>query len=74
MAHGQPRLPGTDDPPMDVFAGLTSDVAFDVIRRDLADSALFGLRFRQNAGRALLMPRPDPGKRTPLWPRGINDS
>lgn len=61
------RLPGTDDPPMDVFAGLTSDVAFDVIRRDLADSALFGLRFRQNAGRALLMPRPDPGKRTPLW-------
>jgi ATP-dependent Lhr-like helicase len=28
---------------------------------------LFGLRFRQNAARALLMPRPDPGKRTPLW-------
>ena len=61
------RLPGTDDPPMDVFAGVTSDFAIDVIRRDLAESALFGLRFRQNAGRALLMPRPDPGKRTPLW-------
>ena len=28
---------------------------------------MFGLRFRQNAGRALLMPRPDPSKRTPLW-------
>ena len=61
------RLPGMDDPPLDVFRGLTSEVAFDLIRRDLADSALFGLRFRQNAGRALLMPRPDPSKRTPLW-------
>lgn len=61
------RLPGMDDPPMDVFAGVTSELAFDVIRRDLSDSPLFGLRFRQNAGRALLMPRPDPSKRTPLW-------
>ena len=61
------RLPGTDDPPMDVFSGLNSEIAIEIIRRDLAESALFGLRFRQNAGRALLMPRPDPGKRTPLW-------
>ncbi len=61
------RLPNMDDPPLDVFRGLTSEVAFDLIRSELADSALFGLRFRQNAGRALLMPRPDPGKRTPLW-------
>ncbi|MDB5349731.1 MAG: Lhr-like helicase [Planctomycetota bacterium] len=61
------RLPGMDDPPLDVFRGVTSDAAFDLIRSELADSALFGLRFRQNAGRALLMPRPDPGKRTPLW-------
>ena len=38
-----------------------------MIRDELGDSALFGLRFRQNAGRALLMPRPDPAKRTPLW-------
>ena len=61
------RLPGTDSPPMDLFAGLTASAAFDIIRGDLADSPLFGLRFRQNAGRALLMPRPDPSKRTPLW-------
>ena len=38
-----------------------------MIRAELGDSALFGLRFRQNAGRALLMPRPDPAKRSPLW-------
>jgi ATP-dependent Lhr-like helicase len=61
------RLPQNDDPPLDLFDGLTPESAEDLIREELADSALFGLRFRQNAGRALLMPRPDPAKRTPLW-------
>ena len=32
-----------------------------------AASALFGARFRENAGRALLIPRAYPGRRTPLW-------
>ena len=32
-----------------------------------ARRALFGARFRENAGRALLIPRARPGKRTPLW-------
>ena len=61
------RLPGTDEPPLDLFTGLTADLAESLIREEIGDSALFGLRFRQNAGRALLMPRPDPSKRTPLW-------
>jgi ATP-dependent Lhr-like helicase len=61
------RLPGTDEPPLDLFRGLTGELAESLIREELPDSPLFGLRFRQNAGRALLMPRPDPGKRTPLW-------
>jgi ATP-dependent Lhr-like helicase len=34
---------------------------------ELSGSALFGARFRENAGRALLIPRARPGKRTPLW-------
>ena len=34
---------------------------------ELGGSALFGARFRENAGRALLIPRAYPGKRTPLW-------
>jgi ATP-dependent Lhr-like helicase len=34
---------------------------------ELGDSALFGARFRENAGRALLIPRAYPGRRTPLW-------
>ena len=35
--------------------------------RELSSSALFGARFRENAARALLLPRARPGKRTPLW-------
>ena len=61
------RLPQTDEPPLDLFDGLTAELAETLIREELGESALFGLRFRQNAGRALLMPRPDPAKRTPLW-------
>ncbi len=34
---------------------------------ELGDSALFGARFRENAARALLIPRAFPGRRTPLW-------
>jgi ATP-dependent Lhr-like helicase len=60
------RLPLTEEP-LDPFAGLTSDRAEELLRKILPDSSLFGLRFRQAAGRALLMPRPDPAKRAPLW-------
>ena len=35
--------------------------------RELRRRALFGARFRENAARALLIPRARPGKRTPLW-------
>jgi ATP-dependent Lhr-like helicase len=37
------------------------------IMAELGDSALFGARFRENAARALLIPRAYPGRRTPLW-------
>ncbi len=33
----------------------------------VANSALFAARFRENAARALLLPRRRPGPRTPLW-------
>ena len=39
----------------------------ELITERIAESPLFGARFRQNAGRALLLPRRLPGKRTPLW-------
>ncbi len=34
---------------------------------ELGRRALFGARFRENAARALLIPRRRPGQRTPLW-------
>ena len=43
------------------------DEVQEAVVAELASSALFGARFRENAGRALLIPRAYPGKRTPLW-------
>ncbi|HWF52997.1 MAG TPA: DEAD/DEAH box helicase, partial [Solirubrobacteraceae bacterium] len=46
---------------------LEPDEVEDLVVGELGSSALFGARFRENAGRALLIPRARPGKRTPLW-------
>src|SRR5205814_10018561 len=39
----------------------------DLVVDQGANSALFASRFRENAARALLLPRRRPGSRTPLW-------
>jgi ATP-dependent Lhr-like helicase len=39
----------------------------EALTSELAGSALFGARFRENAARALLIPRAYPRRRTPLW-------
>ncbi|MDX6355987.1 MAG: ATP-dependent helicase Lhr and Lhr-like helicase, partial [Streptomyces sp.] len=50
-----------------------ADVAFDkgeieqLVTDQVGGSALFAARFRECAARALLLPRRNPGKRTPLW-------
>jgi len=49
---------------------LWSLAAEDVEERvtaELEHTPFFALRFRQNAARALLLPRARPGRRTPLW-------
>jgi ATP-dependent Lhr-like helicase len=61
------RLTDTDEPVLDLFAGLTPENVEGLILGELAESALFALRFRQNAARSLLLPRGSPGKRAPLW-------
>src|SRR5690606_38464068 len=38
-----------------------------IVTEELGGSALFAARFRECAGRALLLPRRLPGRRTPLW-------
>jgi ATP-dependent Lhr-like helicase len=61
------RLTDADEPILDVLAGITPDNVEALVLDELADSALFALRFRQNAARALLMPRGKAGRRSPLW-------
>src|SRR5205807_9165480 len=61
------RMTDTEEPILDLFEGLTAENVKPLLLDALADSALFALRFRQNAARALLLPRGSPGKRAPLW-------
>ncbi|MEU4349394.1 ATP-dependent helicase [Streptomyces sp. NPDC023838] len=50
-----------------------ADAVFDkgeieqIVTDQVGGSALFAARFRECAARALLLPRRNPGKRTPLW-------
>ncbi len=61
------HLPDADEPPGTELVLVDPDELEDRVVAELASSALFGARFRENAGRALLIPRAYPGKRTPLW-------
>ncbi len=61
------RFTDMDEPLLDVFDGLTPENVEGMVLDELADSPLFALRFRQNAARALLMPRGQAGRRAPLW-------
>ena len=53
-------------PPLEDFSIDPAEVE-DLVVQEVGDTALFGARFRENAGRALLIPRRRPGERTPLW-------
>jgi ATP-dependent Lhr-like helicase len=68
------RLPDVDvDEDAPAGASYADLVALDpeeveeAVVAELGGSALFGARFRENAARALLIPRAYPGRRTPLW-------
>ena len=45
----------------------SADEIEDLVVAEVGGSALFASRFRENAGRALLLPRRRAGTRTPLW-------
>ncbi|MCH8101860.1 MAG: hypothetical protein IIB28_01740, partial [Chloroflexi bacterium] len=53
--------------PVDIVSSLSSDDIRKRLLDHLADSALFGAVFRQNAYRALLLPGSGRGRRTPFW-------
>jgi len=61
------HLPDADEPPGAELVLLEADEVEEAVVAELSASALFGARFRENAGRALLIPRAYPGRRTPLW-------
>ncbi|HWH24237.1 MAG TPA: helicase-related protein, partial [Candidatus Limnocylindria bacterium] len=73
------RLPATDelaaadDADASVVAAaeaavlIGADEIEELVVGTLGGSALFASRFRENAARALLLPRRRPGLRTPLW-------
>ncbi len=63
------RLP-EGDAPLDGIEALLfpeADDIEDLVVGQVASSSLFASRFRENAARALLLPRRRPGTRTPLW-------
>ncbi|MEE8405866.1 MAG: DEAD/DEAH box helicase [Acidimicrobiia bacterium] len=61
------RFPDSDDPPEADDLVLDPEEVEALLVDHLADTALFAARFREAAGRALLLPRRRPGERTPLW-------
>ncbi len=61
------RVPACEEaPPAELFLP-SPDAVETMVTRALDGSALFAARFRECAGRALLLPRRDPARRTPLW-------
>jgi ATP-dependent helicase Lhr and Lhr-like helicase len=61
------RVPDSDEPPPAGIALLDPEEIGDIITAEVGGSALFASRFRECAARALLLPRRQPGRRTPLW-------
>jgi ATP-dependent Lhr-like helicase len=62
------RIPDTEsEPPSAELIVCDPELIESVISDEVGSSALFAARFRENAARALLLPRRDPRLRSPLW-------
>src|SRR6188472_3788053 len=61
------HFPDADAPPSLADLLVEADELEELVVREVGQTALFGARFRENAARALLIPRRRPGQRTPLW-------
>ncbi len=61
------HLPEADAPPSTADLLIGPDEIEELVVGEVGQTALFGARFRENAARALLIPRRRPGQRTPLW-------
>jgi len=61
------HLPDADTPPPTDDIVISPEEVEELVVQEVGQSALFGARFRENAARALLIPRRRPDQRTPLW-------
>ncbi|MFM2353426.1 MAG: hypothetical protein RLZZ608_832, partial [Actinomycetota bacterium] len=62
------RLPDTEaQPPGAELFHFEADELEALVTSEVGGSAVFAARFRECAARALLLPRRDPGRRSPLW-------
>jgi ATP-dependent helicase Lhr and Lhr-like helicase len=61
------RFPDGAEPPETSMLIPDPDEVEALVLEELGSSALFAARFREAAGRALLLPRRRPGARSPLW-------
>jgi len=62
------RIPDTDaEPPSGEVIVFEPEEIEQLVTQEVGGSALFASRFRECAARALLLPRRDPGRRSPLW-------
>jgi ATP-dependent Lhr-like helicase len=62
------RIPDTESEPpgAELFVFDPAELR-DIVTEEVGGSALFASRFRECAARALLLPRYNPGRRSPLW-------
>ena len=68
------HLPDADEAPPSDIALIDPEEIEELVLGELGGTALFGARFRENAARALLIPRRRPGHRTPLWQQRLKAS
>ncbi|WAS92386.1 Lhr family helicase [Nannocystis punicea] len=61
------RFPDAEAAPDMSALLLAPEVIEDLVVQQLGQTAVFAARFRENAARALLLPRRFPGRRAPLW-------
>ena len=62
------RIPDSDaEPPGASLFVFEPEELEQLVTSEVGGSALFASRFREAAARALLLPRYNPGKRSPLW-------
>ena len=61
------RFPETEEPPDPRLMVPSAEEVEALVLRQLGGTALFAAKFREAAGRALLLPKRRPGGRSPLW-------